>query len=72
MRRSRVGSVVIDRDDFAAGVAFWSAALDARPESGDGRWASIAQAASHAHRHRRPWPTTVFSRGESGQAQDYA
>jgi predicted enzyme related to lactoylglutathione lyase len=41
MHRSRIGSIVIDCDDYAAGVAFWSAAVGARPDGDDGRWASI-------------------------------
>jgi catechol 2,3-dioxygenase-like lactoylglutathione lyase family enzyme len=43
MHRSRVGSIVIDCDDFDAGVAFWSAALGARPGLGerDERYADV-------------------------------
>jgi catechol 2,3-dioxygenase-like lactoylglutathione lyase family enzyme len=35
VHRSRVGSIVIDCDDLAAGVAFWSEALGLTPE---GAW----------------------------------
>jgi catechol 2,3-dioxygenase-like lactoylglutathione lyase family enzyme len=45
MHRSRVGSIVIDCDDIAAGTSFWSGALGAEVQAQDERYVSLGAAA---------------------------